>query len=268
MNRAVHVLLLAATLCVGASCGGSGRLRYDSPEEAFSKGMEQYEKGDYERATQFFRGAFDFGRTHEHAADAQLYLARAHAKAGDYLLAANEYSRFIQLYRRDPRAAEAEYEHAMTYYNRSPGYQLDQTPTRRAIEQFQLFIDRYPTDERVPEAEARIVELSEKLAHKRFESARLYERRGLHEAAALTFESVFDDYPGTKWADDALAAAVRNYVSYSEQSIQARQPERLQKAIQNYDRLKEIFPDSPHVDELASMYEDVVLRRERLQASL
>ena len=87
---------------------------------------------------------------------------------------------------------EAEYEMAMTYYDRSPAYQLDQTDTKRAIEQFQLFIDRYPTDSRVAEATERINELREKLARKRHASAMLYERRGLFEAAALEFDLLLE----------------------------------------------------------------------------
>ncbi len=266
MRSASRILVLATIVLIG--CAGSGRVRYDTPEEAYRKGLELYEKGNYDRAAEYFRGTFDFGRTHEYAADAQLYLARSHKEAGDYLLAANEYNRFIQLYRRDPRVAAAQYEYAMTYYERSPGYQLDQSPTKRAIEQFQLFIDRNPNHELVPDAEARINELREKLAHKRFESAALYARRGLHEAAALTYASVFDEYPGTRWADDALAAAFENYVAFANQSVITRQPERLDGAIKNYERLRDIFPNSPHVGRLEGSYRASVARRERLQVSL
>ncbi len=251
-----------------AACSGSGRLRYDNPQEAYEKGLELYEQRKYDRAAEYFRGAFDFGRTHEYAADAQLYLARSHAANGDLLLAANEYNRFVQIYRRDPRVTEAEYELAMTYYERSPGFQLDQTDTRRAIEQFQLFIDRYPTDERVPDAASRIRELQEKLARKRHASALLYERRGLHEAAALEFESVFDDFPGSSWADDALLGAMRNYMVYSDQSVRARQPERLAKVIENYERLSQIFPDSDLLADALQLYEDAVRKRSDLEESL
>lgn len=268
ISRTVELTCLVVFPVVLAACSGSGRLRYDSPREAFDQGMELYEAGKYDRAAEYFRGAFDFGRTHEYAADAQLYLARAHAENGDLLLAANEYNRFIQLYRRDPRVTEAEYEMAMTYYERSPGYQLDQTDTKKAIEQFQLFIDRYPTDERVVDATARINELREKLAHKRHSSAMLYERRGLHEAAALEFESVFNDFPGSQWADDALLGAMRNYLIYGEQSVLARQPERLAKVVEDYERLSQIFPDSPLLPEARELRDQASRRLAELEQSL
>lgn len=123
-----------------AGCSGSGGLRYDSPEDAYTRGKEAFEDGKYLRAIEYLQGSFDFGPTHEFAADAQLLLARSYSANNEHLLAANEYNRFIQIYRTDPRIQEAEYEYALTFLERSPPYQLDQTDTERAIRQFQLFI--------------------------------------------------------------------------------------------------------------------------------
>ncbi|WP_243664856.1 outer membrane protein assembly factor BamD [Rhodothermus marinus] len=60
---------------------------------------------------------------------------------------------------------------------------------------FQLFIDRYPNHELVDDATQKIRELRAKLARKQYEAARLYERRELYEAAAVTYEAVFDAIP-------------------------------------------------------------------------
>ena len=67
---------LLALLLIG--CSGAGRLAYDSPEEAYTKGMESFRAEEYDRAIELFQGVFDFGRTHEWAADAQLMLARSY----------------------------------------------------------------------------------------------------------------------------------------------------------------------------------------------
>jgi outer membrane protein assembly factor BamD len=258
-KRVGFALVLALQL---AACSGSGRVRYESPAEAFEKGMEAYEKGKNRRAIEYLQGVFDFGRTHEFAADAQLFLARAYARNREYMLAANEYNRFVQIFRQDPRVPDAEFENAMTYYARSPEFELDQTETERAVRQFQLFINRYPTHPKASEAVGMIAELREKLAHKRHEAARLYARRRLHEAAALTFESVFDEYPDTEWADDALFGAIQSYILYAEQSIIQRQRERYQSAIDNYERLAQLFPDSPHLPLATELHEQALARRD------
>ena len=227
-----------------AGCSGSGGLKYDSPEDAYTRGKIAFDEGKYLRAIELLRGSFDFGPTHEFAADAQLMLARAYAANKDHLLAANEFNRFIQIYRSDSRIQEAEYEYALTFLHRSPEYQLDQTDTEKAIRQFQLFIDKYPLSQFVPDAEIQIRALREKLGRKYYEAGRLYERRSLFQAAAVTYESVFDRYPDTEWADDALLGAVRVYIRYADNSIEARQEERYAKSVENYMRLTQLFPNS------------------------
>lgn len=246
-------ILLAAVLVAG--CVGGGRLRYETPQEAFDKGMDYFEGGKYERAAQYFQGAFDFGRTHEWADDAQLQLARSYRANREYILASSEYSRFVEIYRSDSRVPGAEYERAMTYYERSPLYQLDQTDTERGIEVFNLYMKRYPGHDSIPAATNRVNELREKLARKQYYAAQLYERRELYEAAALSFEVVFDKYPDTPWADDALVGAIRSYIAFGNQSIASRQAERLQQALTHYQRLLQIFPDSDVLKDAEILYE-------------
>jgi outer membrane protein assembly factor BamD len=168
----------------------------------------------------------------------------AQRKQHKYLVAANEFKRFSQLYRNHEMVPRAEYEQARAYYTRSPGYHLDQTDTRKAIELFQLFRDRYPDHELASEAQDKINELRAKLAHKQYDAAKLYERRKMWPAATVSYESVFDQYPETPWADDALLGALRSYIRYADRSIQQKQAERYQKALDQYSRLQQLFPES------------------------
>jgi outer membrane protein assembly factor BamD len=261
--RTLFPAALFVLIFVFAACGTSGRIRYDTPQEAFGKGRALFEQRKYTEAIPYFQGVFSFGRTHQWAADAQLYLARAYAANDEHLLAANEYDRFTRIYRADPRIPLAHYEWALTYYALSPTPELDQTNTKRAIEEFQLFIERYPEDTLAVNAQQRITELRSKLAKKQLETARLYERRELFEASALSYETVFDLYPDTPYAQQALVGAMRTYIAFSDQSIQSRQPDRLNEAIKNYDRLTQIFGDSPYLKEAEGLYEQA---RSRLDA--
>ncbi len=264
LRSILSVVLVALVFTAG--CSGSGRIRHSSPQGAFEKGLEAYESEDYERAVEYFRAVFSYGRGNEWAADAQLYLARAYRADERYALAATEYQRFVRLYSSDPRVPQARFGRALTFYARSPMYQLDQTYTHQALDAFQLFIDRYPTHERVPEAEAYIEELQEKLAHKQYHAAQLYEQRELWEAAALSYEMVFDQYPQTVWADDALFGAIRTYIEFAERSIRAKQEERYEQAIDNYRLLTQIFPESPLLQEAEALYQEARARLAALGA--
>jgi len=121
------------------------------------------------------------------------------------------------------------------------------------VDELQLYIDRYPNSENAVVADAEIKKLREKLAHKDFASAQLYERRGLYEAAAITYQGVFDEYPDTGWADDALLGAIRNYLDFSRASVEGKQAERYRIAADIYNRMTQIFPDSPLLDEAGEL---------------
>lgn len=255
---------LLASLLVG--CGGGSELTYTGPQEAYQKGVAEFEDGDYDTAIRFFRAVFDYGRGNEWAPAARFKLAMAQRELGKHLVAANEFRRFAQLYRNDERVPEAQFERANSYYLRSPSYQLDQSDSQEAISLFRLFIDRYPNHELVAEAEKKIDELRAKLAHKEFASGRLYERREMWGAATTVYEKAFDNYPDTPWADDVLLGAVRSYVEYGDRSVERLQAERYQKAIDHYNRLAQLFPDSGLLGRAEELYNEAREKLDRVQA--
>lgn len=266
LRRPFTAAALALALAVaGAGCTGSGQIRHDTAKGAYQKGMDAFEASDYEEAINYFRAAFEYGRDNEWADDAQLQLARSYREDGRHLLAAQQFRRFARLYRSDERVPQAEYQQAMSYYRLSPDYDLDQTHTKKALDLFQLFADRYPQNEHADEVENKIAELRGKLARKQLAAARQYERRELWEASANAFEGVFNQYPDTRWVDEALLGAVRTSVQYAQRSIESKQAERYRRAVDNYRRLEQIFPDSPLLDEATTHYDTAQERLKELE---
>lgn len=237
-------LLLLLTFAV-AGCAGSGRVTAESPEEAFQRGKELYDSGKHDRAIEHFQLVFDFGRTNPWADDAQFYLAQSYFETKQYLLSANEFTRFVELYRTDERVEEGEYLRAESYYRLSPPYQLDQTDTNTALNYLRLYLSKYPDGEYAAEAGEKIDELRSKLARKQYETGRLYERRELFEAAGISYMGVLEKYPDSGYVDDALVGAVRSFKAYAEASVPARRAERFQQAADAYRQLVQLFPDSP-----------------------
>ncbi|PSQ78871.1 MAG: outer membrane protein assembly factor BamD [Bacteroidetes bacterium QH_7_62_13] len=266
MRLSVLSSLLSLALVVGLiGCSGSQRVTHNSPKQAYEKGMEQFEKENYDRALRYFRGVLSYGRGNEWGPDAQFQLAMTQRKKGKYLVAANEFKRFTQLYRNNQKVPRAEYERARAYSSRSPDYQLTQTDSRKAIDLFQLFIERYPDHELVPDAQAKIDKLRAKLAHKQFAAGKLYERRDMWRAATRSYEDVFDTYPDTPWADNALLGALRTYVRYADRSVQEKRAERYQKAIDQYGRLTQLFPDSPLLKQAQPLRDEAQRKLERVR---
>ena len=245
---------LLALVVLASGCGG-GPTAFGSAQEAYDRGLEQASRGKHALAIESFRAALDFGRTSALADDAQLALARAYAADGQYLLAGNEFTRFIEFYRTDERIEQAAYERIQAYAALSPRYELDQTDTRQALNYIRGYIQQYPQSPNVAAAEALRTDLLEKLARKQYESARLYVRREYYDAAVIAFQDVLAEYPTSIYADDAMLGALEAQIDYAQRSIPARQQERYRKALDLYDQLVSLFPQSPTLQPAQPLYD-------------
>ena len=240
-NKKQLLIFMIALFIVGCSSRSTIRPG-DSLEVAFEKSMAQFENGRYGDAAQSFETVLSIGRGTQVANDAQYFLAESYYHNRQYLIAATEYRRYATNNPRSPRRAEVEYKEALSHYQMSPRYNLDQTDTYRAIELFQLFTRRYPDSEYAQAARDHIDGLRNKLAQKNFRAAELYLRTNRYEAAAIYFGLTMERYPESRWAERALAKQIESYVAYADNSIRARQEERYQKAVDTYYRYLQIFP--------------------------
>jgi outer membrane protein assembly factor BamD len=257
VRPALRALLLVAVLGTAAGCSGSQGLNAGSPQAAFTQGKELYDRGRFPRAIEYFQHVFDFGRAHEWAPEAQYYLAQSYFQTRQYLLAANEFTRFVELYRNDPRVEEGEYLRALSYVRLSPPYQLDQTDTHNALTYLRLYLAKYPNGQYAEEVGQHIEAMRYKLARKQFEIAQLYETRSMFQAAAIEYLRVLEQYPESEFADDALFGALRAYKAFADRSIAQRQPERYELAAEQYRRLAQLFPNSPVLREAEPVYQQV-----------
>lgn len=132
--------------------------------------------------------------------DAQYFLGYTYFKKGQYLLAAYEFSKLIRDIPASEFIQDSQFMLGECYYQLSPNYQLEQSYTKKAIEEFQAFIEFFPTHPKVPEAEEKIKELYIKFAEKEYNSARIYEKMEYYNAAIDYYKSVSDTYHDTKFA--------------------------------------------------------------------
>ncbi|MEP2446553.1 MAG: outer membrane protein assembly factor BamD [Balneola sp.] len=233
-------VILLFTACKSSRLVNPG----DTVQEAYQKGITKFEEGSYGDAAEIFETVTRVGRGSEYAQEAQYYLAESYFNQERYILAEAEYNRFITFYPRDLKRQEVDYKKALSIYHQSPRYRLDQSATRRAIEEFQLFNSRYPDSRFVTESAGKINELREKLARKYYESAQFYSRTDQYKAATIYYDLVIDRYPESKWAETALLNQIDTYNEYAVNSILNKQVERYNLAISSYEKFIQLFPQS------------------------
>lgn len=257
MNQQVVVLLRMAAIfslisLIIVGCGRRDVTVELSASEHFERGMEFYEDEDYSRAVSEFRIVTRQFSGSEYADDAQYYMGLAYLNRGEYILAANEFERLVNTMSGSPLVANAQYKLALSYFNLSPRYDLDQEFTYKAIDEFQAFVDFFPTNELVPDAEEKIHKLNEKLARKQFENAKLYMRMRYYRSATRYYEIVIEQYHDTEYAESAHVGMV--------EALMAREMyDEANETIQQFHRR---FPNSDKRSRMETLQQRIVAELE------
>jgi outer membrane protein assembly factor BamD len=196
---AVSLLFVLAAYVSG--CGSSEPTEQLSPEKRFAVGMRLFNNGDYLDAIEEFRIVTLQYQGSGVADAAQYYLAECRYMREEYILAAYEYDQLVRTMPTSTYVTKARYKRAMCYFKLSPPSYLDQTYTRKAIDEFQSFIEYNPTDSLVHDAEAKIMEMNNKLAEKEYNDGIIYMKMDFYRAAAIYFEDVIEKYHDTPYAE-------------------------------------------------------------------
>lgn len=227
------LLILSASL-YGCSSSGGNDIKTEDPEKAFNIAKRKYDKKDYVDAIDDFSFIkIKFPGT-SISDKTQFYLADSYFHRNEFILAAYEYESMLKNYTLSPLIPETRYKLGLCYYHLSPKYSLDQEFTYYAIEELQLYVELYPEDKFVADAEKKLKELKDKLAYKSFKTGELYMKLNDYKAAALYFNSVYENYIDSEWADDAM-------LGHADALISSRKFEDAGKVLERFYKL---FPKS------------------------
>jgi len=186
-------------------CGTSGlKLQGSGPQAQLAYAKAVFDRKDYYKAKNLFTILVLNNPTGEIFETAQFYLAECHYGLKEYIEAIAEYEKLIKSMPQSAFVDDAYYKIGMCYFKLSPGYALDQEYTRKAMAQFQGFIEEFPDSELRPEAEKRLQECRNKLAKKEFKTGELYYKMGYYKAALMCFNQLLEEYHDTDYADDGL----------------------------------------------------------------
>ena len=200
MVRLAQRFIFPALLIMLVGCGSEKVTQSLSAEDMFKQAKTEYDDGDYLDAIENFRHITVQYQGSGFASQAQFYLGESHFKRGEYLLAATEYELLKRNYAASPLVPEAQYKLALSYYHLSPKPALDQKYTRKAIDEFQTFVEYYPSNEHAVDADAKIKELNSRLAKKLYDDARQYVILDYYTSAIIYLNDVIEHYHDTEYA--------------------------------------------------------------------
>lgn len=245
MNKLIFLLALTGLVIWG--CSSSEDLTDLTPEEHLQKAIKLYNDEDYEDAVTEFEAIILQYAGSSIIDDAQYYLGMTRYQRGEYIIAAYEFSKLLKNIPASPFVPDAQFMLAECYYALSPNFNLDQSYTKKAIQEYQAFIDFFPLNEKVHDAEVKIKELNTKLAEKNITIARIYEKLSYYTASLEYYEYVVETYHDTEYAPQALYSKIMLLIDR----------EREDEALADMKKFLLLFPDNENAEKIKTLKESL-----------
>ncbi len=162
----------------------------------------------------------------------------------NYRDAENFFKGFLEVFPNSVKAEEVDFMHALCFYKQSPKLELEQTNTAKAVGVMQAFINTHPGSPRIAEATEIIDKCRAKLEVKELRGADLYYKVGQYRAAAISYNSLLNNYPESVTADYYKLQAIKSFYKFARLSYTDKQIERFEKVITEYEDFSDRFPES------------------------
>ena len=230
-------------------------LKSDNMEEKLAYASAALDSGNCFRALPLYDELMQLTRGTERAPDIHWNRALTHDCVNDFYLSRYYFQSFAKTFPNDPRVEEGLFRAALCSYYLSPESSLDQTDTRSAIDELQLFMDRYPASSLRDSSQRMVDNLRLKLETKAFENARLYHKTGNFKSATIAMEHAMADYPGSRYQEELQFLIIDCHFQYAKQSTDRRKVERFNDAIQAFHTFATRFPSSSKMKEAQRIYD-------------
>jgi outer membrane protein assembly factor BamD len=243
------IALLTITLI---GCGKSLPLLPPGTNQAdkylFERATEEIEDRNWQDARTYFQQVVNNYPQSLLRPDAKLGIGDTYLgedNSGSLVMAVNEYREFLSFYPTSARADYAQYKIAMTHYAQMEVPERDQTETRAALQEFNVFFDNYPNSKLTQEVRAKWKEVRDHLSESSYLVGVFYFRKEWYPGAIPRFREVLEENP-----DYSNIDAV--YYHLAESLFQTDKPA---EAIPYFNSLITGFPNSEYLEEAKNRFD-------------
>lgn len=238
-------LSIALTLFIVTGCGDYQKvLKSTDPELKWTRAQEYFADDRCMQALPLLQELIGLFRGTERMEDVYFMYAEAQLCIEDWYMGRYAMRNFAKTFPNSARSEEAEFQAALCSYRMSPGPELDQSETSVAMDELQLFLDRFPATALKDSCNRMIGRLRGKLETKAWNGARLYFSTEKYQSASKALQHFMDDWPASRYGEEAQFLVLKSQFLYAEQSTARRQAERYADAIESYFTFAARYPES------------------------
>jgi outer membrane protein assembly factor BamD len=221
----------------------------DADKFLFDRGTESAKERKWLDAREYFRNVVDNYPQSPYRPDAKLALGDTYISEGtteSLLLGANEFREFLTFYPTHARADYAQLQLARSFVEQMLGPERDQSATKDAIREIEIFLQRFPNSALMPEARKMERDARDRLSEASYRVGFFYFRNRYYSGAIDRFREVLKTDPAYTNRD-----AVYYHLAESlyRLSVQSDQPAHKAEALPYYERLLKEFEKSEYLEE-------------------
>ncbi len=254
MKIKIFLVLIISGFAISSCSEYQKTLKSTDLDYKFQKAVEYYEAEKYNKAYPIFDELLTLYRGTLKAEKVYYYYAYTNFHLKDYILAAYHFKNFAKTFPKSEHEPEAAFMTGYCYYLQSPSASLDQSYTFKAINELQLFANTHSESARLQETNELIAELRGKLEEKSFEKAKLYYNMERYQAATVAFGNTLNDFPGTKYREEALFLRLKAAYELAQNSIPSKKLQRYIESKTAYFEFIEAYPESAYARNAEAMY--------------
>ena len=254
--RLRNLFVVLASLIALMSCKSEYEILLNSndADAKYEAAFRYFNDGKFSRAASLFESLSVLTNGTERDDTVRYYWGLSNYKFKDYYTAETNFEQFLSSYPRSPFASDATYLRLDCLYRQTLRYELDQTPTYKAINEISAYILEYPTNTHMQECRDMLIELNERLDKKAYENARLYYKMEDYLASRVAFKNVLKDYADNIYREDILYYIAMSSYKYAHESVPAKQKERYLSFVDDYLNFVGEIPESHYRKELDVVY--------------
>ena len=215
-----------------------------------NRGNEEMKENNWFNAREYFRQIVDNYPQSQLRPDAKLGIGDTYLGEGTteaLVLAGNEFREFLTFYPTNPRADYAQFKLAQSHARQMRAAERDQTETKEAIREFEVFFQRFPNSPLMPEVKKQWREARDRLSEASYRVGLFYFRSRYYPGAESRFKEVLKEDPGYT-RRDALYYYLAESLARSDKKAEA---------IPYYERLLKEFEQSEYREDAQKRLEEL-----------
>lgn len=251
----VFAVLATAALSVSCKSQYDALLQSTDVQAKFDAAFEYYNAGKYTKSAQLFE-SLSMQASGTPKEDTVLYYwGMSNYNYKDYYTAETNFDRFCTTFPRSPFTADARFLRIDCLYRETLRYELDQTPTTKALSEIAAYLREYPLNGHIEDCERMIKDLNLRLDTKAYEAARLYYKMEDYLASRTALVNVLKDNSENSFREDILYYTAMSSYKYAKLSVPSKQHDRYLVFQDDYLNFVGETPDSKYRKELDALYQ-------------